>query len=94
MRKVLKYIMLKWIHDLKNEPCIIYSEIDDQQYEVRKIEVYKNGTVSKYAEKEADLQMELGDVAFPQNLDVINQDKQFYAQYISKEEFESIWNDD
>ena len=42
--------------------------------------------------KMVNSQIELGDVAFPENLDDINQDNQFYAQYISKEEFESIWN--
>lgn len=84
--------MLKWFHDFVNEPCIIYSEIDTQRYEVRKVEVYKNETVCKYGENISDSQMELGDAAFPQNLDEINRDRQFYAKYITKEEFESIWN--
>lgn len=84
--------MLKWFHDFVNEPCIIYSEIDTQRYEVRKVEVYKNETVRKYGENISDSQMELGDAAFSQNLDEINRDRQFYAKYITKEEFESIWN--
>lgn len=88
----MKYILLKWFHNLENEPYIIYSEIDNQRYEVRKIEIYKNGITRKCDEKMVNSQIELGDVAFPENLDDINQDKEFYAQYISKEEFESIWN--
>ena len=37
-------------------------------------------------------QNELADVAFPEDLDEINQDRQFFTQYINKEEFESLWN--
>lgn len=92
MRKTLKYILLKWLHNLEDEPYLIYSEINDQRYEVRKIEVYKDGTIHKCDEQIADPQIKLGDVEFPENLDEINQYKQFYAKYISQEEFESIWN--
>lgn len=87
MGKDLKYILLKWFHDLEDEPCEIYSEIDDQRYEVRKIEIYKNGTTYICDEKTIDPQIELGDVAFPEDLDEIDQDIQFFARYISKEEF-------
>lgn len=71
---------------------MIFSEIDNHRYEVRKIEVYKDGIVRKCDEKMINSKIELGDVAFPENLDEINQDEQFHAQYISKKEFESIWN--
>ena len=91
-RRILKYILLNWFHNLEDEPYIIYSEIDNQRYETRKIEIYKNGTIRKCNEKMLNSQIELGDVAFPENLDEINQDEQFHAQYISKEEFESMWN--
>lgn len=37
----MKYIKLEWFHDIETEPNIIYSEINNQQYEVRKVEVYK-----------------------------------------------------
>lgn len=90
----MKYILLKWFHNLNNEPYLIYSEIDNQRYEVRKVEVYKDGTIHKHDEQLTDSLTALGDVAFPENLDEINQDKQFYAEYISREEFESIWNKD
>jgi len=88
----LKYILLKWFHNLDDEPYKIYSEIDDQRYEVRKIEIYKNGTIYICDEQMNNSQIELADVAFPEDLDEINQDRQFFAQYISKEKFESIWN--
>lgn len=91
MRKALKYILLEWSHDLDDEPYKIYSEIDDQRYEVRKIELYKNGTAYRCDEKMIDPQIELADVVFPEDLDEISQDRQFFARYISKEEFEKMW---
>ncbi|NBH16533.1 hypothetical protein D3Z55_03365 [Clostridiaceae bacterium] len=88
----MNYILLNWFHNLDDEPYKIYSEIDDQRYEVRKIELYKNGTMSICDEKMIHSQNELADVAFPEDLDEINQDRQFFTQYINKEEFESLWN--
>ena len=54
--------------------------------------VSKNGTMSICDEKMIHSQNELADVAFPEDLDEINQDRQFFTQYINKEEFESLWN--
>ncbi len=88
----MKYIKLEWFHDIETEPNIIYSEINNQQYEVRKVEVYKGGVFIKCSEEMVDSQIELADVPFPLNLDEINEDKQFLAKYISKEDFEKIWN--
>lgn len=88
----MDYVKLKWFHSIETEPYIIYSEINDQRYEVRKIEVYKSGAYIKYSENMTDLQLNLADIPFPLNLDEINQDKQFYATHISKEEFERIWD--
>lgn len=88
----MKYIKLEWFHDIETEPNIIYSEINNQQYEVRKVEVYKGGAFIKCSEEMVDSQIELADIPFPLNLDEINEDKQFLAKYISKEDFEKIWN--
>ena len=88
----MEYVKLKWFHDIETEPCIIYSEISDQRYEVRKIEVYKSGVCVKCDENMIGSQAILADVPFPTDFDVINQDKQFYITYINKEEFERIWN--
>ena len=81
----MNYVLLEWFHTLKDEPYLIYSEIDDQRYEVRKIEIYKNGTIARYDEQ-------LSDVKFPENLDEINQYQEFCAKYVSQEEFETMWN--
>lgn len=88
----MNHILLEWFHTFQDEPCLIYSEIDDQRYEVRKIEIYKNGTIARYDEQMTDSLFRLADVRFPENLDEINQYQEFCAKYISQEEFEKIWN--
>ena len=90
--KAMEYILLEWFHDIENEPYIIYSEIDSQRYEIRKIEVFKNGTYLKCSEEILSSQIELADVAFPENIDEINRDRQFCAKYITKEDFERMWD--
>lgn len=37
-----RYMKVRWIHDLADEPTVIYSEID-QGVETRKVEVFANG---------------------------------------------------
>lgn len=83
-----QYIVLEWYHELIDEPYKIYSEIDEFRYDVRKIEYYKNGTSIRYGGEINEKLLGLGEIAFPQNLDEINQNKQFWARYIEKEEFE------
>ena len=61
----MEYVKLKWFHDIETEPCIIYSEISDQRYEVRKIEVYKSGVCVKCDENMMGSQAILADVPFP-----------------------------
>ncbi|MBD5473298.1 MAG: hypothetical protein HDR20_10555 [Lachnospiraceae bacterium] len=90
--KMMEYILLEWFHDIEDEPYLIYSEIDYQRYETRKIEVFKNGTCLKCGEEILNSPIELADIAFPENIDEINRDKQFYAKYITKKEFEKIWD--
>lgn len=40
----MKYICVEWVHDFSDQPVKIYSEIDDERYETRKVELFKDGT--------------------------------------------------
>ena len=35
----MRYILLEWKHESEDDPILIYSEVDDANYEIRKIEV-------------------------------------------------------
>jgi hypothetical protein len=45
------YLKVRWHHELPDEPVWLFSELDDERYEVRKVEVYRNGTRT-YADAE------------------------------------------
>ena len=40
----MRYIKVKWIHAHANEPVWLYSELDDDFWETRKVEVFPDGT--------------------------------------------------
>ena len=33
----MKYIKVRWIHDFEDDPILIYSELDENRFETRKI---------------------------------------------------------
>ena len=41
--ELMRYIKVKWIHSYPDEPVLLYSEIDDSGWEVRKVEVFPDG---------------------------------------------------
>jgi hypothetical protein len=34
----MKYLKVKWIHPFPSEPIVLMSELDDERYEIRKVE--------------------------------------------------------
>ncbi|AVR97440.1 DUF6881 domain-containing protein [Pseudoduganella armeniaca] len=87
----MKYICVKWKHLDKDEPVLLYSELDDELWERRKVEVYSDGK-SDYA----DSQRQAGNARLSEEplppMEQIALDPQFEPFEISKEEFEQIWD--
>jgi len=44
------YIRCEWVHDFEDEPYLIYSELDDERYATRSIEIFKDGRVVRASE--------------------------------------------
>ena len=44
----MDYVLTEWDHDLDDEPCLIYSELDDGRMERRKVEFFRNGICFSY----------------------------------------------
>jgi hypothetical protein len=86
----MKYIKVDWKHDSKEYPVTIYSEISDDGYENRKVEVFPDGR-SEYADKNTSLQNKtvLGDQPVP-SFEEINKNPEFELAEIAKDEFENI----
>lgn len=86
----MRYQRVRWLQDSPEFPVLLYSEIDDDGWEVRKIDEYANGHRDLAG---ADLETGstiLGLDRVP-TLDEINKDHQFDGVEITAEEFEEIW---
>jgi hypothetical protein len=85
----MEYIKVIWRHDFKDEPVLLYSELDDARWEVRKVEVFRDGTYG-YAGDEQEYRSGLGLVPVP-SLAEIARDPEFEPSQISNAEFEAVW---
>jgi hypothetical protein len=86
----MKYICVKWIHSIPSEPVLLYSELDSDGWEVRKVEVWADGTKGYASETESSGSTKLSEEPLP-SLDEIASDPQFQPTEITNEEFEALW---
>lgn len=86
----MKYIRVRWIHNFPNEPVLLYSELDDDRFETRKVEVFPDGKKGYASEAEEVGGTRLGIEPVP-SITQIAMDHEFVPEEITKEEFERIW---
>lgn len=82
--------MVDWFHNFYDEPIKIYSEIDDQRNEVRKIELFRDDKIGYATEKVEFGGCRLSECPIPE-IEEIAANPEFKPIEISKEEFEEIW---
>jgi hypothetical protein len=86
----MQYIDVVWLHECGEDPVRITSEMDDERYEVRKLEFFRDGAVCF-----ASATLVMGDTmlsAVPvPPLEEINSDPQFQGVSMSASEFEELW---
>jgi hypothetical protein len=87
----MKYIRLKWNHTNPDEPVWIFSELDVNGREVRKIECFRNGfcdvaTATGSSGTAALMTMPLPDLSV-----LAKRDPEFEPVVITREEFEEVW---
>jgi hypothetical protein len=73
-----------------DNPVLLALEIDDNSYEIRKIEIWFNGVVGWADRVSHSESTALGYAQVP-SVEEINKDKQFKAVQIIKEDFERFW---
>ena len=86
----MTYLKVKWIHAYVDEPVLIYSELDDERWELRKVEIFPDGRML-YADPEVEFEKTgLSTMPLP-SLEEIAADPEFEPEVISKAEFEKVW---
>jgi hypothetical protein len=88
---VKRFMRVKWNHDFRDDPVLIYSEIDGEE-EVRKVEIYRDGHADFASE---DVGAGHSILAEPPiwTPEEISKEPNLTAESISADEFEAIWSE-
>ncbi len=84
------YLYVKWIHKDPRDPVHLYSELDAERYETRKVEIWADGRKGFADANESFGGTGLGEMATPP-LSELNADPQFQGKAIDAEEFQRQW---
>ncbi|MEM7533214.1 MAG: hypothetical protein AAF639_13620 [Chloroflexota bacterium] len=86
----MEYLKIKWDHAHSDEPIEIYSEISPDRWEIRKVELFPDGSTSYASPLYHTGSTWLAEIPIPE-LDEINRDSQFEGTLIDRHRFERIW---
>jgi hypothetical protein len=83
-------LRVRWNHEADDQPVFLLSELMDDLWEVRKIEIFRDGSMGC---ADADHETEstfLSEKPLP-SFEEIALDPQFVPEWIEKSEFERLW---
>ena len=87
----MHYIKVFWKHGDSDFPILLYSELDDARWEIRKVEVFGNGSLEYAGPSGSNGTTMLGLAPVP-SLAEIAANPEFEPTEITKEEFEEKWS--
>lgn len=88
----MQYIKVAWDHNHRNEPITLYSECDDVGWELRKVEIFRDGRFGYASKTESAEGTRLGIEPIP-SLEDIAKRSEFRPREITKEEFDKVWSE-
>ncbi|MET9852166.1 hypothetical protein ABZY57_04335 [Streptomyces sp. NPDC006450] len=86
----MRYIKVSWEHNFPDEPILCLSEIGDDDYETRKVNVYSDGRSEWADDGHETPSIGLSEIPFPE-LGEISRQPEFLAEEISAAEFDQAW---
>ena len=86
----MRYLYVKWLHKDPGAPVHLYSEIGDDSYERRKVEIWADGRKGFADGSEEKGGTVLGSMPVP-SLKEIAAQAEFQPKEISAEEFQKMW---
>lgn len=84
------HLRVKWLNQHPEEPVLLFSELDDQRLEIRKVEVFRDGRQGYASSNEEQGGTFLGTTPTPE-LAILAEDPEFDPEAISASAFERIW---
>ena len=87
----MRYIRVAWDHDEPDDPITLFSEIDAEAWEVRKVEVFRDGRMGFADASESSESTRLGVVPVP-DIRVVALSPEFRPEEITSQEFDRIWD--
>ncbi|NMO50684.1 hypothetical protein HH310_05675 [Actinoplanes sp. TBRC 11911] len=86
----MRYWKVRWLHDFPDEPVELYSEIGEDDFEQRKVEVYRDGHRDYASASTTTGTTMLSDIPVG-TFDDIAAQADFEPRRISADDFERIW---
>ncbi|MCL2682872.1 MAG: hypothetical protein FWE63_05235 [Bacteroidales bacterium] len=88
----MKFIKIHWTHSFKDSPEFIYSAIDEEGYEIKKVEVFKSGDYTVYSENINSDRLAEGIYPSLEELTFEEKIESMQAFEIDEVEFNEIWS--
>lgn len=86
----MTYLKVHWRHDSEKQPVAFYCELDGERMEVRKVELFADGSLHYAYEKGTSGSTLLAPLPMPTIGDLSNSPN-YDPSEITREEFEDIW---
>jgi hypothetical protein len=87
----MRYVKVAWIHESSSEPVLYFSELDEDGYETRKVQVYRDGRAEWADEDSENAAVGLAEIPFPP-VEEISIRGELAAEEIDSEEFGRAWS--
>lgn len=86
----MRWIEVRWTHCDLDGPFVIYSELDDERWEQRKIEMFRDGRIGYADSAEEAGGSSLGLEPWP-DIGMLGKEPEFEIAEISEGDFEARW---
>jgi hypothetical protein len=87
----MQYLWIKYLHDEEDEPTDVYSELDENRREVRKVEFFRHGICFSYGGERGSPEA-LSQTPYPEDLRSLNLTGEREVRSIPFGLFLEVWN--
>jgi hypothetical protein len=86
----MRYLRVKWVHTKPDYPVVLYTEVDDDGWEKRKVDVFADGKRGFAPPDDERFGTRLSIEPLP-SIEEIGRDPQFEPSWITMAEFDEVW---